>query len=90
MATPAACWRADEFVASLAALSDPAREAYARDVHQFLAWAGRGGCPEPAQLDRRALRRYLPTSTRVVSWRARLPARPPPSVRISAISAGTA
>jgi integrase/recombinase XerC len=28
-------------------------------VHQFVTWAGRGGCPAPRDLDRTALRRYL-------------------------------
>ena len=56
---PAACWRADDFAASLSSLSDPTREAYASDVAQFLTWADRGGCPDPAHIDRRTLRRYL-------------------------------
>ena len=54
-----ACWRAADYVASLSALSDPTREAYAGDVDQFLDWAERGGCPDPAHIDRRVLRRYL-------------------------------
>ena len=33
---------------SLSALSDPTRDAYAGDVDQFLDWAERGGCPDPA------------------------------------------
>jgi site-specific recombinase XerD len=56
---PAAIWRADGFVASLSGVSDATRAAYARDVGQLLAWAGRGGCPDPEHLDRRTLRRYL-------------------------------
>ena len=58
-AGPAACWRADDYVASLSSLSDPTREAYASDVDQFLTWADRGGCADPAHIDRRTLRRYL-------------------------------
>ncbi len=54
-----ACWRAAGYVASLSALSEPTRDAYAGDVDQFLDWAERGGCPDPAHIDRRSLRRYL-------------------------------
>jgi site-specific recombinase XerD len=54
-----ASWRVDEFVASLAASSPHTRAAYERDVGQFVAWAGRGGCSAPARLDHRTLRRYL-------------------------------
>ena len=54
-----ALWHADRFVGSLSAVSDPTREAYARDVYQFLAWAERGGCAAPSDIDRRTLRRYL-------------------------------
>jgi integrase/recombinase XerC len=53
------CWHADEFLASLSSLSTPTRDAYASDVDQFLAWAERGGCADPAHIDRRILRRYL-------------------------------
>jgi len=53
------CWRADDYVASLSSLSDPTREAYAGDIDQFLSWAERGGCQDPAHIDRRVLRRYL-------------------------------
>ena len=52
-------WRVDEFVASLVAASPHTRAAYERDVDQFVAWAERGGCPTPARLDHRTLRRYL-------------------------------
>jgi len=54
-----ALWRAADYAASLSALSDPTRDAYAGDVDQFLDWAERGGCPDPAHIDRRILRRYL-------------------------------
>jgi integrase/recombinase XerC len=55
----AAHWRPDEFVASLVAVSPHTRDAYAHDVVEFVTWAERGGCPDPAALDHRALRRYL-------------------------------
>ncbi|HEX9467787.1 MAG TPA: tyrosine-type recombinase/integrase [Acidimicrobiia bacterium] len=52
-------WRRGDFVASLSASSEHTRTAYAYDVTSFLAWAERGGCPDPARLDRLVLRRYL-------------------------------
>ena len=52
-------WAVDEFVASLAGASAHTVEAYEADVRQFVAWAERGGCPTPDQLDRATLRRYL-------------------------------
>jgi integrase/recombinase XerC len=52
-------WAVDEFVASLAGQSTHTREAYESDVKQFVAWATRGGCPSPAELDHVTLRRYL-------------------------------
>jgi site-specific recombinase XerD len=52
-------WRTDEFAASLAGRSVHTRDAYEHDVAEFVAWAGRGGCPRPSALDRRTLRRYL-------------------------------
>jgi integrase/recombinase XerC len=52
-------WAVDEFVASLAGASAHTVEAYEADVRQFVAWAERGGCPTPEQLDRATLRRYL-------------------------------
>jgi site-specific recombinase XerD len=57
--TAAGAWLVDDFVASLTASSANTREAYARDVEQFVTWADRGGCPKPERLDHRALRRYL-------------------------------
>jgi len=44
-------WAVDDFVASLAGASGHTAEAYARDVRQFVAWAERGGCASPDQLD---------------------------------------
>jgi integrase/recombinase XerC len=52
-------WRPDDFVASLVAVSPHTRDAYAHDVVEFVAWAERGGCADPAGLDHRTLRRYL-------------------------------
>jgi site-specific recombinase XerD len=52
-------WGVDEFLASLGAYSPQTRRAYEHDVREFVAWADRGGCPEPRGADRRVLRRYL-------------------------------
>jgi site-specific recombinase XerD len=52
-------WRIDAFVGSLSGTSVHTRAAYARDVEQFVDWCERGGCAEPAAVDRRTLRRYL-------------------------------
>jgi integrase/recombinase XerC len=52
-------WAPDDFVASLVSVSPHTRSAYAHDVREFVAWAERGGCPSPVDVDRRALRRYL-------------------------------
>ena len=52
-------WAVDEFVASLAGASAHTREAYERDVRQFVDWAERGACPSPEQVDHATLRRYL-------------------------------
>lgn len=52
-------WELDDYVTSLAARSAHTRRAYAHDAREFVAWAERGGCPEPEHLDRRTLRRYL-------------------------------
>lgn len=51
-------WQADAFVGSLTAASDHTRDAYARDVGDFVEWCTRGDLM-PTDLDRRALRRYL-------------------------------
>lgn len=52
-------WDVDGYVASLTAVSRHTHEAYERDVQQFVAWADRGGCAEPARVDHQTLRRYL-------------------------------
>src|SRR3954452_12898399 len=49
----------DGFVIALTALSDNTRRAYEHDAREFVEWCERGGCPDPADLDHRALRRYL-------------------------------
>ena len=52
-------WDVDGFVQALTATSPHTRAAYRRDVTQFVTWAERGGCPEPADLTTAILRRYL-------------------------------
>lgn len=52
-------WRVDEFTDSLTSLAPATVEAYRRDVEAFTAWAERSGVPGPADVDRRAVRRYL-------------------------------
>ncbi len=49
----------DGFVATLTAVSPNTRRAYAHDVAEFATWCERGGCPDPADLDHKVLRRYL-------------------------------
>lgn len=50
---------ADGFSASLTSLSEHTRRAYTHDTQEFTAWCERGGCPSPADLDHRVVRRYL-------------------------------
>ena len=52
-------WGVDDYLASLGRYSGGTRRAYEHDVGEFVAWAERGGCDEPAAIDHRALRRYL-------------------------------
>lgn len=52
-------WEMDGYLATLSGRSPHTLRAYAHDVREFVAWAERGGCPEPTAADRRALRRYL-------------------------------
>jgi integrase/recombinase XerC len=52
-------WDSAGFTASLTGRSEHTRRAYEHDVAEFVAWAERGGCPDPAAADHRALRRYL-------------------------------
>ncbi len=52
-------WQADSFVASLTSCAPATTEAYGRDIADFVEWCGRLGLDQPAQVDRRTLRRYL-------------------------------
>jgi integrase/recombinase XerC len=52
-------WDVDGYLATLGGRSPHTQRAYGHDVREFVAWAERGGCPEPTGVDRRALRRYL-------------------------------
>lgn len=52
-------WPVEPFTRSLTRASPHTRRAYEHDVREFVTWAERGGCPEPAGLDHRVLRRYL-------------------------------
>jgi integrase/recombinase XerC len=52
-------WRPEAFAESLTGRSPHTRAAYERDVVEFVAWCERGGCPSPAALDHRTLRRFL-------------------------------
>ncbi len=49
----------DGFVIALSAMSENTRRAYEHDAREFVEWCERGGCPDPSELDHRALRRYL-------------------------------
>src|SRR6478609_11245823 len=40
-------------------MSPAAKRAPVHDAREFVAWCERGGCPDPSELDHRALRRYL-------------------------------
>ena len=57
--TRASTWRPEAFAASLAGRSPHTRSAYEHDVAEFVDWAERGGCADPAALDHRTLRRFL-------------------------------
>jgi integrase/recombinase XerC len=52
-------WDVDGYVASMTAASPHTRQAYERDARQFVEWAERGGCTDPAALDHATMRRYL-------------------------------
>ena len=52
-------WSVEPFTHSLTGASPHTRRAYEHDVREFVTWAERGGCPAPARLDHRVLRRYL-------------------------------
>ncbi len=52
-------WGVDDYLASLGGLSELTRQAYEHDVSEFVSWAQRGGCVDPAAIEHRVLRRYL-------------------------------
>ena len=52
-------WEVDEFVASLTGKSPATRDAYSRDVAQFVAWCDRAQLDGPSAIDRTLMRRYL-------------------------------
>lgn len=52
-------WAFDEFLSSLAGVSDATRRAYRSDLEGFATWAERGGAAGPTDVDRIVLRRYL-------------------------------
>lgn len=52
-------WEVDAFVASLTGRSPSTREAYARDVAQFVDWCDRAHVVGPDAIDRTLMRRYL-------------------------------
>jgi site-specific recombinase XerD len=53
-----ATWRTGAFASSLSGSSEHTRAAYAHDVGEFVEWCVRGDL-QPADIDRRVLRRYL-------------------------------
>ena len=52
-------WREEAFVESLTAAAPATVQAYRRDLEQFATWAARLGATDPADVDRKMLRRYL-------------------------------
>ena len=52
-------WGVEAFAASLTSVSPATVTAYRRDVEAFVAWTARLGLEDPAQVDRRTVRRYL-------------------------------
>ncbi len=52
-------WDLDEFAASLTALAPSSVAAYRRDLVTFVEWAERLGITDPADVDRRTLRRHV-------------------------------
>lgn len=52
-------WREEAFVESLTAAAPATVQAYRRDLEQFAAWAARLQVHDPAEVDRKMLRRYL-------------------------------
>jgi integrase/recombinase XerC len=52
-------WQLDAFVQSLTAAAPTTVDAYRRDLDGFVEWAERASIDDPAQVDRKTLRRYL-------------------------------
>lgn len=52
-------WDTDEFIESMTSASTHTKQAYRTDAKQFVSWASKGGCRNPAKLDHKVLRRYL-------------------------------
>lgn len=52
-------WRLDDFLRSLTDLADNTVDAYRRDLESFVTFAERGQVDDPADVDRRLLRRYV-------------------------------
>jgi site-specific recombinase XerD len=59
VASAAGGWCIEEFLDSLTSLATSTKSAYRNDVEAFVAWAAAAGLAAPADVDRRALRRYL-------------------------------
>ena len=60
---PSLAWRLGGFESSLTAASTHTVTAYRGDVAGFVAWSERGGVTDPADVDRRLLRRYVAALT---------------------------
>jgi integrase/recombinase XerC len=52
-------WAIADFLASLHGVAESSRSVYARDLGAFVEWAETRGIADPADVDRRVLRRYL-------------------------------
>ncbi len=52
-------WRIDGFIASLTALSDNTKRAYATDLRTFADWCARSQIADPSRVKRTTVRRYL-------------------------------
>lgn len=52
-------WAIADFLASLHGVAESSRSVYARDLGAFVEWAEARGVADPADVDRRVLRRYL-------------------------------
>ena len=62
-------WHLERFASSLTDVADATRQAYLADMRAFSDWADRGIAAAPAEVDRRALRRYVAFLGTVVSER---------------------